>query len=75
MKTACILTFIVGFAYFVFGTFCLLAPVLFGYNAYLDDVGYLSLDEIGVYVAVSGSILWSASLVALAVTLKKSKPE
>jgi hypothetical protein len=75
MKTACILTFIVGFAYFVFGAFCLLAPVVFGYNAYLDDVGYLSLDEIGVYVAVSGSILWGASLIGLAVGSKKSNPD
>jgi hypothetical protein len=75
MKTACVLTFIVGFAYFVFGAFCLLAPVFFGYNAYFDDVGYLSLDEIGVYAAVCGSILWSASLVAAAVTSKKSKPD
>ncbi len=75
MKTACVLSFIVGLAYFVFGTFCLLAPVLFGYNAYLDDVGYLSLDEIGVYLAVSGAILWGASLNAFAVTTKKSKSE
>jgi hypothetical protein len=68
------LTFFVGFAYFVFGTFCLLSP-LFGYDAYLDSFGYLSLDEIGIYVAVSGSVLWGASLVALAVTSKKSKPD
>jgi hypothetical protein len=75
MKTVCVLSFVVGFAYFAFGTFCLVAPILLGYNAYLDDTGYLSLDEIGVYAAVSGSILWGASLNAFAVTVKKGKPD
>lgn len=75
MKTACVLSFIVGLAYFIFGAFCLLAPVLFGYNAFLDDTGYLSLDEIGVFASVSGAILWGASLIAYAVVSKKNKPD
>jgi len=75
MKTACILTFIVGFACFIFGVFCLMSP-LFGYDAYLDKFGYLSLDQIGVYTAICGSILWGASLIALAVvSSKRSKPD
>ncbi len=75
MKTVCVLSFVVGLCYFIFGTFCLVAPVLFHYNAYLDDTGYLSLDEIGVFAAISGSILWGTSLIAFVITSKKNKPD
>ena len=74
MRSLSLITLIAGLFYILFGTFCLLSPVLMGYDAYLDDVGYLSLDEIGVYMAIVGAILWGSSLISLSVTVKKNKP-
>lgn len=65
MKTFCYLTILVGLIHFVFGEFCLIAPSV-GYSSEFDNLGALSLDEIGVYSLLAGSVLWGASLIALA---------
>jgi len=74
MKTLCVLTLFIGLAYFFFGIFCLISPVL-GYSPELDTLGRLSLDEIGVYAQIAGSILWGASLITLANISKKKSSD
>lgn len=70
MKTLCVVTLIVGLVYFFFGEFCLIAPAV-GYSSSFDNVGKLSLDEIGIYAQLSGTILWGSSLIAMAFISKK----
>jgi len=74
MKRMCVLSSTVGVCFFIFGILCLLAPFFLDFEDY-SDMGLLSLDEIGVFAAITGSILYGTSMIALAVASQKSKPD
>lgn len=75
MKSVCVVSSIVGGCYFIFGTLCLAAPFLLECDYRGDNAGLLTLDEIGVFAAITGAVLYGTSMIALAMISKKSKPD
>ena len=65
----------VGVSSFLFGVFCLAVPFFWGYNPTYDPVGKLSLDEIGVFAATAGAILWGTSMIARSVSVRRHKSD
>lgn len=72
MKRMCVLSTIIGVCFFIFGILCLLSPYFSNYN-YYNQVGLLSLDELGVFAVFTGAVLYGTSMIALAVASHKSK--
>ncbi len=74
MKRMCILSSIVGICFFIFGTACLVAPFFLEYEDYSNDAGLLTLDEVGIFSAIIGAVLYGTSMIALAITSQQGRP-
>ena len=74
MKGMCILSAIVGICFFIFGTACLTAPFFLNYEDYSNDMGLLTLDEVGIFAAIIGAVLYGTSMIALAIASQQTRP-
>lgn len=75
MKRMCVLSSIIGACFFIFGIACLVAPFFMNCEDYSNNMGLLTLDEVGVFAAVIGAVLYGTSMIALAIVSHKSKPD
>ena len=76
MKRVYVISAIVGLLYFIFGTLCLAAPFFIKCESCgVKNSGLLTLDEVGVFMGVIGSVLYGLSLIAIAVSSPKPKTD
>jgi hypothetical protein len=75
IKRMCVLSSTVGLCFVIFGILCLLAPFFLDYEDYSHDSELLLLDEIGVFAAITGAVLYGTSMIALAIASQKGKPD
>ena len=73
MTRVCVLSSIVGACYFIFGTLCLAAPFFCKCDYSGGSAGLFNLDQIGVFAAFIGAIVYGASMIALAIASKAAK--